>query len=79
MNTFEMIMSEFRQQSSLMRWAIRQYASDCLVQEGASEVGSSDVNAKIVQLHHELGSFGSIVIEALHGTQEHTGAWTLTL
>jgi len=66
--TFQDIMAEYKKQSDLMKWSIRSYASNILVQEGAEEVGSSDVNHKIVQLYKELGSFGNIVIQALNGT-----------
>ena len=76
--TFQDIMAEFKKQSDLMKWSVRSYASDVLVQEGAEEVGTSDVNSKIVQLYKELGSFGNILIQALNGAFDDD-KWTIRL
>lgn len=77
-NSFQEIMKEFKTLSNLMKWAVRTYASNKLVEEGATEVGTSDINCMIVQLHKELGSFSSIVIHALNGTVDED-KWVLRL
>ena len=77
-NSFQDIMAEYRDQSSLMKWAIRTYAVDALKDEGSFEIGSSDVNHKIVQLYKQYGSFGNVVITALGGEVENS-TWRMTL
>jgi len=76
--TFQDIMAEFKKQTDLMKWSIRSYASTMLVQEGSTEVGTSDVNSKIVQLYKELGSFSNILIQALNGSFDDE-KWTIRL
>lgn len=77
-NSFQDIMAEYREQSSLMKWAIRAYAADALKAEGSFEIGTSDVNCKIVQLYKQHGSFGNVIITALGGEVE-SSTWRVTL
>ena len=77
-NSFQDIMTEYRAHSSLMKWAIRTCAVDALKTEGLFEIGTSDVNCKIVQLYKQHGSFGNVIITALGGEVENS-TWRVTL
>ena len=79
LKSFKTIMDSYRELSDTMKWAIRTCASQKLIEEGAEEVGSSDVNHAIVALYKECGSFGNIIIKALDGDVQENGSWSLIL
>ena len=79
LDCFKSIMDSYRELSQTMKWAVRRCASDRLIEDGAEEVGSSDINHAIVALYKECGSFGNIIIKALDGDVQENGSWTLTL
>ena len=79
LESFKSIMDSYRELSQTMKWAVRTCASMKLIEGGADEIGSSDINHAIVALYKECGSFGSIIIKALDGDVQENGSWSLTL
>ena len=55
--TFQDIMAEYKALPYIQRQFIRQAASAELVENGAEEVGTSDINHQIVSIYNRAGSF----------------------
>jgi hypothetical protein len=53
--TFEEAMNSFKQRSQVAQQILRRIASQRLVNSGAEEVGSSDINHELVSMCNEFG------------------------
>ena len=58
--TFQEVMAEYNTLGSMFKKIIRNVASDSLLEMGAQEIGSSDVNHQIVVLYRIHGDFDAI-------------------
>ena len=63
--TFHEIIEEFKSLPFVERQLMRQVASESLVESGAEEVGSSDVNHEIVSLYNQYGNFDDVLDDKL--------------
>lgn len=61
--SFEDVMKLFSDLDFDLRMKVRRAASKSLVDNGAEEVGSSDINHEIVSLYHQVGNFDDIPSE----------------
>jgi len=64
MKEFKEILEMYKELSWIDRSLIRELAVQSLLDAGATEVGTSDVNCAIVSLYNSHGSFTNIVEEA---------------
>jgi len=63
--TFEEIMGEFKTLGPFMQNAVRNTAKLELKEWGVEEIGSSDVNCRIVSLYNSYGGFDEILRHGL--------------
>jgi hypothetical protein len=61
--SFEEVMAKFMKLGTMERLTLRRAASKSLVDGGAEEVGSSDINHEIVRLYRQVGNFDDIPSE----------------
>ena len=61
--SFEEVMAKFMKLDTVERLTLRHAASKSLVDGGAEEVGSSDINHEIVRLYRQVGNFDDIPSE----------------
>jgi len=59
--TFHEIMEEYKSLPFVERHLMRRAAADSLIENGAEEVGSSDVNHEMVSLYKQHGSFDMVI------------------
>jgi hypothetical protein len=59
--SFQDIMEEYKALPFVERHLMRRAAADSLVENGAEEVGSSDVNHEMVSLYKQYGSFDMVL------------------
>ena len=64
--TFEEAMNSYKQRSDIGRQILRRIASHRLVNRGAEEVGTSDINHELVQMFNEFdGDWDEVYLNAL--------------
>jgi hypothetical protein len=69
--TFEEVMGEFKTLGDMMQRMVRKTAVMELQEWGFEEIGSSDVNCRIVDLYYSYGGFDEIVRHGLDLVRSH--------
>jgi len=69
--TFEEIMGEYKALSPMMQQMVRKTAVMELQEWGFEEIGSSDVNCRIVDLYNSYEGFDNIVRHGLELVRSH--------
>jgi len=69
--TFEEVMAEFKTLETGMQSMVRNTAKLSLKEQGAPEIGSSDINCQIVDLYNSYGGFDEIVRHGLELVRSH--------
>ena len=64
MEKFNEIIQAYKDLPWVERSLIKELAVQTLLDEGAKEIGTSDVNCSIVSLYNSHGSFASVIKEA---------------